>query len=168
MNRRLFISLSSTFMVLPLAEAAEDRVCETKLNGLEGIDFESGWAEGFLHYHQLIIPTVYLISPPQEINRLMTCRMDLGSFDQAGFEKYAIVNNIGLEALRKHDHDVYVTREELLRIASGEENVELKAFKRDAPKIHVHSFFVTAPPSALAAVKQAAGTRVGVCTGRPK
>ncbi len=165
MNRRLFMSVSSLFIALPMAGAAEERTCNTGLTGLEGMDIESGWAQGFSHFHQLIIPVSYLISPPKEVNLLLTSQMDQGSFDKVGLEQFAILNNYSLDALLKHNHEVYVTREQLLRIASGEENVELQVFKRDDKTAHVHSFFVTAPRSAIATVKQVLGTRAAVCNG---
>ncbi|MCB0412364.1 MAG: hypothetical protein KDD22_07550 [Bdellovibrionales bacterium] len=166
MNRRLFLNLSSLFTFLPLARASEhqSKSCYTKLTGLHGVDVESNIAEGFSHFHQLIIPVADLISPPEGGIKLLTSCMDQGSFDQAGLEQFASEAGFSLEALQMHDHDVFISRAELRRIASGESDVEITVYARDK-KTYVHSFFVTAPPSALAAVREAAGTRKAICKG---
>jgi hypothetical protein len=96
--------------------------------------------------------------------------MDRGSFDRVGCEKFAKENNQSIDALQNHPHEVWITRDQLIRIASGEKNVEVVVNYRDENKkgIPAHIFFVTAPPSALAAVKEFAGTRVAVCKGPVK
>ncbi|MCC6137885.1 MAG: hypothetical protein IT287_04585 [Bdellovibrionaceae bacterium] len=150
MNRRIFLLTSSTLLVLPLDIALAQEVC---LKGLEGIDVESHDSPGYTHYHQLILPVSHLVMPPQNGIQLKTSAVDQGSYDVAGLEAFAKNINTDIKALKAHDHEVFISRDELLRIAAGEENVEIAVLARDK-KTYVHNFFVTAPPSALAIVKK--------------
>jgi hypothetical protein len=150
MNRRLFLLASSSVLALPLDLAIAQDAC---LTGLEGIDLETHESPGYSHFHQLIVSVSDLVKPPKEGIQLITRPVDQGSYDISGLEAFAKSTNTDIEALRAHDHDVFISHDELVRIASGEKNVEIAILARDK-KTHVHNFFITAPPSALAIVKK--------------
>lgn len=104
------------------------------------------------HYHQLSLPVQALLNPPSEGIVIKTSPVDQGSYDVAGFNKFITASGLKAEVLRKHDHDVRITREQLERIAAGEKAVEIRVISKAGN--YVHNFIITAPPSALAKVRK--------------
>lgn len=104
------------------------------------------------HFHHLSIPTKALIKPPAEGIVIKTQPVDQGSYDVEGFNKFIASSGLKAEVLRKHDHDVKITREQLERIAAGEKAVEIRVISKAGN--YVHNFIITAPPSALAKVRK--------------
>jgi hypothetical protein len=104
------------------------------------------------HFHHLSIPTQALIKPPAEGIVVKTQPVDQGSYDVEGFNKFIASSGLKAEVLRKHDHEVKISRELLERIAGGEKSVEIRVISKAGN--YVHNFIVTAPPSALAKVRK--------------
>lgn len=149
MNRRNFIGISGAAfgaLLLPILPAQAEQDC---MRALEGVDAETNEANGFSHYHQLIIPVESLVNPPANGIILTTGRMDLGSYDQDGLAVFAKNRHIEIPALETHDHVVKISLAQLREIASGKKNVEIKIFERDGLTF-AHNCLVTAPRSVLA------------------
>jgi hypothetical protein len=104
------------------------------------------------HFHQLSIPTKSLYQPPADGIVVKTSPVDQGSYDIEGFKKFISSSGLNPEVLRKHDHEVKITREQLERIASGEKSVEIRVISKKGN--YVHNFIITAPPSALAKIRK--------------
>jgi hypothetical protein len=104
------------------------------------------------HFHHLSIPTQALIKPPAEGIVVKTQPVDQGSYDVEGFNKFIASSGLKAEVLRKHDHEVKISRDQLERIAAGEKAVEIRVISKAGN--YVHNFIVTAPPSALAKVRK--------------
>jgi len=150
MNRRNFLILSG-LITLPFSHAlsANDQC----LTGLQGIDVESNDSAGYEHFHQLILPVSALITPPRSGIKLLTSTVDQGSFNDSDMKTFAKTLNMNSDALRTHNHEVFITYEELKSIASGTKNVEIKVYAR-SNKQYVHNFLITAPPSTLSMIKK--------------
>jgi hypothetical protein len=103
------------------------------------------------HFHQLSVPVAALMNPPQDGIVVKTLPVDQGSYDIAGFNKFIASSGLKADSLRSHDHDVRISNEQLIRIAQGEKDVEIKVISQKGN--YVHNFFITASPMVLATIK---------------
>jgi hypothetical protein len=129
---------------------------ETCTPGLDFVSAEATYFARYEHYHLLSIPVSALMNPPADGIKVRTSTLDQDSLDVEAFEKF--IKETGLtNALRTHSHEVHFKQDELIRIANGEEKVEITV---PTPKGNLaHRFYFTATKSALVKVKKARAAR---------
>lgn len=130
--------------------AAAQSGCETP--DLQFVRLETTYSPFFQHYHLLLLPVQALVSPPSGGIVLRTSEVDQKSFEVREFENFIASSGLNKQALQHHRHNVAISHDQLVRIASGEREVEITVISEKGN--HVHNFTVTAPPSVLAAVKR--------------
>jgi len=106
----------------------------------------------YKHFHQLSIPVAALIKPPVKGIVVKTLPVDQGSYDLEGFKKFIASSGLNAEALLRHDHEVAISSAQLIRIAQGEKDVEIKVISKKGN--YVHNFFITASPMVLAKIRK--------------
>ncbi|MGZ3769161.1 MAG: hypothetical protein ACXVCP_06630 [Bdellovibrio sp.] len=156
MNRRLFLSsmvLAGTVLRFPFqsqeAFAAEPDSCTP---GLDFVSAEATYFSRYEHFHLLSIPVSILIKLPKEGYTTRTTTLDQGSLDEEAFAQFIKETGLNGPALKKHSHEVHFTFEDLQRIASGEQNVEVIV---KSPKGNLaHKFYFTASRSALVKIRR--------------
>lgn len=154
MKRRSFLvsTLASTgALLLPsVSVLAKEQPGESPLGLSEGVPYVSAEATYFAryqHFHLLSIPLDVLIEAPKDGYATRCSPLDQASLDEVAFAKFLDETGLKDEALRHHSHLVKFTQQDLLRIGSGEENVEITVM---TPGGNLgHRFYFTAPKSAV-------------------
>ncbi len=106
----------------------------------------------FEHFHFLTIPLKALQQPPVDGVTLKTTELDQGSYDLDGFKAFIEKSRLDPKALLTHSHDVKISQAQLLAIAAGEKNVEVRVIS--AAGNYVHNFLITASPMTLATLRK--------------
>jgi hypothetical protein len=122
---------------------------------LDFVTAEATYFARYEHFHLLSIPVSVLIKPPAEGYVTRTTTLDQGALDEKAFNQFIEETKLNGPALRRHSHEVKFSTEELQRIASGEQDVEVII---KTPKGNLaHKFYFTASKSALVKIRRGRG-----------
>lgn len=148
-SRRNFL----TAAFVPFEAALVSAECSAPSSAVHTENTDSPFFE---HYHQLSVPVQALIKPPIDGIIVKTLPVDQGSYDVEGFDQFVASSGLKADDLRRHAHEVSLSREQLERIAQGEKDVEIRVISKNGN--YVHNFLITATPAVLARIrKQRAG-----------
>ena len=153
MNKRDFLKtglIAAAASTLPSISYSEDEV--VCLMHSSEMSVESTDSPFFQHFHQLTLPVRALIELPKDGIIVKTSSVDQGSYDVAGFDKFIKSSGLNADLLRKHDHSIQINRNQLLQIAQGQKNVEIRVISKSGN--YVHNFLITASPMVLAKVRR--------------
>ncbi len=149
MDRRTFIasSLLSTGFLSFVSSA--DEICAPST---DIVSAEATFFSRYEHYHNLSLPLSVLINPPVNGYKTRTTLLDQESLDKAAFDKFIKESGLPGPTLQHHYHDVLFSQEDLVRIASGEKNVEIVVL---TPKKNLaHRFYFTVSAAGLIHIKR--------------
>jgi hypothetical protein len=163
MNRRHFVvSGVLSGLALSIGKVAKAQTLATPSEScdlrMDYVTAEATYFSRYEHFHILAIPISVLAAPKPEGYKVRTSPLDQASLDEKAFEDFIKESGLDGASLRKHSHEVTITKEELERIASGEKNVKITV---PTPKGNLaHHFFFTASRSALIKIqRQRAGKK---------
>lgn len=160
MKRRTFlksaVATTGTLLLTTnpvLAKPADPQVCVP--TGLDFVSAEATYHARYQHFHLLSIPVSVLVEAPAAGYKVRTTTLDQGSLDEEAFIRFIKETGLNEQGLRFHSHEVNFAKEELIRIGSGEKEVEITVMTPGGNL--AHRFYFTASPATVIKIKRARG-----------